>query len=44
MMPPTAGGGGHGDAAGREPPSVRHDDQEGYVSDEAARRVYGVIV
>jgi N-methylhydantoinase B len=40
----TAGGGGHGEPAGRDPAAVRHDVQEGYVSDEAARKVYGVIV
>jgi N-methylhydantoinase B len=40
----TAGGGGHGDPADRDPAGVRHDVQEGYVSREAARDVYGVIV
>jgi N-methylhydantoinase B len=40
----TAGGGGHGDPAGRDPAAVRQDVQEGYVSVEAAREQYGVIV
>jgi N-methylhydantoinase B len=40
----TAGGGGHGDPAGRDPAAVRHDVEEGYVSAEAAREAYGVIV
>ncbi|MEU4245102.1 hypothetical protein [Actinoplanes sp. NPDC026619] len=40
----TAGGGGYGDPAGRDPAAVRHDVQEGYVSEERrARKVYGVI-
>jgi N-methylhydantoinase B len=39
----TAGGGGHGDPDLRDPDAVRHDVQEGYVSAEAARKVYGVI-
>ena len=39
----TAGGGGHGDPADRDPEAVRQDVQEGYVSVEAARKVYGVI-
>ncbi len=40
----TAGGGGHGDPAGRDPQAVRQDVREGYVSAETAREVYGVIV
>ncbi|MBM2618637.1 hydantoinase B/oxoprolinase family protein [Actinoplanes sp. LDG1-06] len=39
----TAGGGGHGDPDRRDPAAVRQDVQEGYVSPEAARKVYGVI-
>jgi N-methylhydantoinase B len=38
----TAGGGGHGDPAGRDPAAVRRDVAEGYVSARAAREVYGV--
>ena len=40
----TAGGGGHGAVSERDPDTVRQDVQEGYVSAEAARKVYGVIV
>jgi N-methylhydantoinase B len=40
----TAGGGGHGDPARRDPQAVRQDVREGYVSAETAREVYGVIV
>jgi N-methylhydantoinase B len=38
----TAGGGGHGVPAERDPSSVRRDVAEGYVSPAAARVVYGV--
>jgi N-methylhydantoinase B len=38
----TAGGGGHGAPADRDPAAVRHDVAEGYVSPAAAREVYGV--
>ncbi|WP_433378714.1 hydantoinase B/oxoprolinase family protein [Actinoplanes sp. CA-142083] len=38
----TAGGGGHGTPADRDPAAVRRDVAEGYVSAEAARDVYGV--
>jgi N-methylhydantoinase B len=38
----TAGGGGHGRPADRDPAAVRHDVAEGYVSAAAAREVYGV--
>ncbi|MDR5698336.1 hydantoinase B/oxoprolinase family protein [Agromyces aerolatus] len=38
----TGGGAGHGDPAERHPDAVRHDVAEGYVSAEAARRIYGV--
>ncbi|WP_283133960.1 hydantoinase B/oxoprolinase family protein [Rhizohabitans arisaemae] len=40
----TAGGGGHGDPAERDPDAVREDVAEGYVSPEAAREIYGVEV
>ncbi len=40
----TAGGGGHGDPRLRDPEAVRRDVAEGYVSVQAARDVYGVIV
>ena len=40
----TAGGGGHGDPARRDPAAVRHDVAEGYVSPDAARDVYGVTL
>ena len=38
----TAGGGGHGVPAERDPSAVRRDVAEGYVSPAAARVVYGV--
>ena len=38
------GGGGYGDPHEREPERVLHDVREGYVSPEAAREVYGVVV
>ncbi|MPZ26445.1 MAG: hydantoinase B/oxoprolinase family protein [Micromonosporaceae bacterium] len=38
----TAGGGGHGGPAGRDPAAVRDDVAEGYVSPAAAGRLYGV--
>ena len=37
----TAGGGGYGDAAKRDPSAVAHDIAEGYVSDAAAKSAYG---
>ncbi|MCO8274060.1 hydantoinase B/oxoprolinase family protein [Actinoplanes sp. TRM 88003] len=40
----TAGGGGHGDPADREPAAVRRDVAEGYVSAAAAEEVYGVEI
>lgn len=40
----TAGGGGHGDPHRRDPERVCRDVQDGYVSREAARDVYGVVV
>jgi N-methylhydantoinase B len=38
------GGGGYGDPFEREPQSVLQDVAGGYVSLEAARREYGVII
>ena len=40
----TAGGGGYGDPFEREPGSVARDVRFGYVSPEAARSVYGVVL
>jgi N-methylhydantoinase B len=40
----TAGGGGHGDPALRDPEAVRRDVAEGYLSPQAARDVYGIEV
>ena len=40
----TAGGGGHGNPALRDPETVRQDVADGYVSATAARRCYGVEV
>ncbi len=40
----TAGGGGYGDPLEREPESVARDVRFGYVSHEAARSVYGVVL
>ncbi len=40
----TAGGGGHGDPALRDPEAVRRDVADGYLSPEAARDIYGVEV
>jgi N-methylhydantoinase B len=40
----TPGGGGLGDARGRDPQLVLQDVNEGYVSEEAAKRDYAVAV
>ncbi len=40
----TAGGGGWGDPLKRDPESVRRDCEEGIISPERARKVYGVTV
>jgi N-methylhydantoinase B len=40
----TGGGGGWGAPSERDPEAVRRDVREGYVSPEAARRDYGVVV
>ncbi len=37
----SAGGGGYGDPAGRDPVRVRRDIEEGYVTPQAAKRDYG---
>ncbi|MGP3533214.1 hydantoinase B/oxoprolinase family protein [Microbacterium sp. RD1] len=39
-----AGGGGYGDPLDRDPSRVHRDVVEGYVSPEAAERVYGVVL
>jgi N-methylhydantoinase B len=40
----TPGGGGFGDPRERDPEQVRDDVAEGYVTPEAAERVYGVVL
>ncbi len=40
----TAGGGGHGSPAERDPALVLEDVLEGYVSAEAAREIYRVVI
>ena len=40
----TGGGGGWGDPLEREPEKVRHDVIEEYVSPDAARNKYGVVL
>ncbi|MFC3959134.1 hydantoinase B/oxoprolinase family protein [Halovivax cerinus] len=40
----SGGGGGYGDPLDRDPESVREDVVDGYVSPEAAREDYGVVV
>jgi N-methylhydantoinase B len=40
----TAGGGGHGHPSEREPDAVRADVDDGYVSREAAREIYGLEI
>ena len=37
----TAGGGGHGDPAGRDTTAVKRDVALGYVSEEQAKQDYG---
>src|SRR5262245_40345650 len=44
LMVRSAGGGGYGDPLERDPERVALDVREGYVSAEAARLVYGVLV
>ena len=39
LMP---GGGGYGDPARRDPALVRRDVEEGFISEDAARTVYGL--
>lgn len=40
----TAGGGGYGDPLEREPESIARDVRFGYISDEIAKDVYGVVL
>ncbi len=40
----TAGGGGYGDPLEREPDQVLRDVAEGYISRNAAREDYGVVL
>jgi N-methylhydantoinase B len=40
----TGGGGGFGDARERDPARVAADVRDGYVTAEAARRDYGIVV
>jgi N-methylhydantoinase B len=40
----AAGGGGHGNPLEREPEMVERDVIEGYVSIEAAKKDYGVVI
>ena len=44
MIVRTAGGGGWGNPLERDPEKVRMDVQEGFVSVEAARNDYGVVL
>jgi N-methylhydantoinase B len=44
MIMLTAGGGGWGDPAKRDPAAVREDVQRGYITPEAARADYGLTV
>jgi N-methylhydantoinase B len=39
-----SGGGGYGDPTGRDPPRVLHDVIEGWVSAQAAKDIYGVVL
>jgi N-methylhydantoinase B len=40
----TGGGGGYGDPSERDPERVREDVLDGYVSRDAAREAYGVVL
>ncbi|HJU31229.1 MAG TPA: hydantoinase B/oxoprolinase family protein [Hyphomicrobiaceae bacterium] len=44
VMIRSAGGGGYGDPLERDPARVAEDVREGYVSAEAARALYGLVV
>jgi N-methylhydantoinase B len=44
VMIRSAGGGGYGDPLEREPERVALDVEEGYVSEQAARQLYGVVL
>jgi N-methylhydantoinase B len=40
----SSGGGGYGDPCGRDPEKVRSDVQNGFVSDDHALNIYGVVL
>ena len=40
----SGGGGGFGTPLERDPEQVMHDVQQGYVSEDAARMSYGVVI
>jgi N-methylhydantoinase B len=44
VMIRSAGGGGYGDPLERDPERVAVDVEEGYVSEQAARQLYGVVL
>jgi N-methylhydantoinase B len=44
VMIRSAGGGGYGDPLERNPERVAADVEEGYVSEQAARQLYGVVL
>ena len=44
VMIRSAGGGGYGDPLERDPVRVAEDVREGYVSEEAARALYGLVL
>ena len=44
LMVEMAGGGGYGDPHERDPQLVSNDVADGYVSEQSARRVYGVAI
>jgi N-methylhydantoinase B len=44
VMIRSAGGGGYGDPLERDPERVAADVEEGYVSEQAARQLYGVVL
>jgi N-methylhydantoinase B len=44
VMIRSAGGGGYGDPLERDPERVAVDVEEGYVSEQAARQLYGIVL
>jgi N-methylhydantoinase B len=44
VMIRSAGGGGYGDPLERDPERVAADVEEGYVSEQAARQLYGIVL